>query len=299
MMNNFAITGVGGFVAPRHLKAIKDTGNNLSASLDLHDSVGIIDTYFPNSEFFTSPERFERHLAKIQNSTDDKIKYMSICSPNYLHDSQIRLALNLDMDVICEKPLVINPYNLDALKLLEEKSGRKIYTIMQLRNHPLLKEVKENYKNLKKKVSVDLKYITTRGKWYHYSWKGDESKSGGLATNIGVHLFDLLIWVFGSVKSFALESISQHKINGTIELENADVTFLLSIDKNDLPLKIGKNTYRSLIIDGKEIEFSEGFTDLHTEVYKDILSGHGLRIDDARPSIELTYAIRKAANNVR
>lgn len=296
MMNNFAMTGVGGFVAPRHLKAIRDTGNDLLASLDLHDSVGIIDTYFPDAEFFTSPERFERHLAKIQNSHSEKINYISICSPNYLHDSQIRLALNLDMDVICEKPLVINPYNLDSLKLLEEKTNRKIYTIMQLRNHPLLRELKENYKNPKKRVSVDLKYITTRGKWYHYSWKGDESKSGGLAMNIGVHLFDLLIWIFGSVKSFAVETFSQQKIIGTIELDNADVTFLLSIDKNDLPRIITKNTYRSLIIEGKEIEFSDGFTDLHTEVYKDIFSGKGLRIDDARPSIELTYAIRQAAN---
>ncbi len=302
-MKNFALTGVAGYIAPRHLQAIKDTGNNLIAALDPHDSVGIIDRYFPESSFFVEFERFERYLYMLhKKSENEKVHYVSICSPNYLHDAHIRLALRIGADAICEKPLVINPWNLDALQELELETGRKVYTILQLRLHPsiinLKKQLVTSHSSLVTPTRhvVNLQYITSRGLWYDYSWKGDISKSGGVATNIGIHFFDMLIFLFGKVKSYKLIESDSHKMKGLLELENADVEWFLSIDYSDIPEKErlnGKRTYRSLLIDGEEFEFSDGFTDLHTKVYQNILSGNGFGIEDARDSIELVEKLRK------
>jgi UDP-N-acetyl-2-amino-2-deoxyglucuronate dehydrogenase len=298
MMKKFGLTGVAGYVAPRHMKAIKETGNELVACYDPHDSVGVLDHFFPHADYFTEYERFERHLTKLALHSDSKVDYLTICSPNYLHDSQIRLALNLDADVICEKPLVLYPQNLDLLEELEVKTGKKVYTVMQLRNHPSLLTLKEklNYTSAKKH-KVELTYITSRGNWYHYSWKGEEEKSGGIATNIGIHLFDLLIWLFGSVKNSEVHLSDKNKMAGYLELQNADVTWFLSIDENDLPEDTrsnNKSIHRSIKVDETEIEFTEGFTDLHTTVYKNIFDGSGLGIAEARPSIETVYNIRFA-----
>lgn len=297
-MKKFGLTGAAGYVAPRHLKAIKDTGNDLAACFDPHDSVGVLDHFFPNANFFIGYERFERHLTKIALQSETKIDFLTVCSPNHLHDSQIRLGLNIGADVICEKPLVLFPQNLDLLEELEKKTGKKIYTVMQLRNHSSLIALKEEINNSSnKKHKVELTYITSRGNWYHYSWKGDEEKSGGIATNIGIHLFDLLIWLFGGVVKSEVHLSDKNKMSGLLELQNADVTWYLSIDENDLPKAIrlrNKPTYRSIIVDEKEIEFTEGFTDLHTKVYEEILSGKGLGISEARPSIEAVYNIRFA-----
>jgi len=299
-MKNFAITGVAGYIAPRHLQAIKDTGNHLVAACDSHDSVGILDRYFQDVSFFTEFERFDRHLEKLRrNSPENAIDYLTICSPNNLHDAHIRLALRLNADAICEKPLVLNPWNLDQLQELENETGKKVYTILQLRTHPSIIELKNKIENAEpnKKYDINLSYITSRGPWYRYSWKGDESKSGGVTTNIGIHFFDMLIWLFGKVESFNV-SLKQHdKMKGFIELENAKVNWFLSIDKNDLPQSaknVGQPTYRSITIDGEEIEFSGGFTDLHTKVYEEILNGNGFTIEDARPSIQLAHDIRTA-----
>lgn len=303
-MKNFAITGVAGYIAPRHLKAIKETGNNLIAAVDPHDSVGVLDQYFPNASFFTEIERFDRHLEKLRREEpENKIDYLTICSPNNLHDAHIRLALRIGADAVCEKPLVLNPWNLDALKELEHESGKKNYNILQLRLHPSVIALKEKLQN-KNQVSsykhqVELTYITSRGLWYDYSWKGEISKSGGIATNIGIHFFDLLIFLFGKVKNSTLQVSESRKMKGILELENADVEWFLSIDFNDIPdkeKKEGKRTYRSILIDGEEFEFSDGFTDLHTKVYQDILNGNGFAIEDARPSIELVYKIRNGIN---
>ena len=295
-MYNFAICGAAGYIAPRHLKAIKDTNNNLIAALDPHDSVGILDSYFPNADFFTNYERFERHLEKISLFGENKIDYVTVCSPNYLHDTHIRLGLNIGANVICEKPLVLNPFNLDLLERVEEQTGKKIYTIMQLRYHEALKNLKSEIDSQTgSRFKVNLKYITPRGKWYHYSWKGDVEKSGGIATNIGIHLFDLLVWLFGDVITFEVSINQTDKMSGKLELAKADVDWFLSIDKKDLPLdSLNQNrpSFRSLTIDGKEIEFSDGFTDLHTKVYNEIFLGNGLGISDARKSIELVYKIR-------
>lgn len=297
-MKNFAICGVAGYIAPRHLKAIKDTGNNLIAALDPHDSVGIMDSYFPNADFFTNYERFERHLEKLSLFGEAKIDYVTVCSPNFLHDTHIRLGLNIGANVICEKPLVLNPYNLDLLSKVEAQTGRKVFTIMQLRYHSALKELKAKIDaDGGKNYEVKLKYITPRGKWYHYSWKGDKEKSGGIATNIGIHLFDLLIWLFGDVIKSEVELNQKDKMSGLLTLARANVEWFLSIDKHDLPesaLTSAKPSFRSLNIDGNEIEFSEGFTDLHTKVYEEIFKGNGLRIEDARKSIELVYKIRNS-----
>lgn len=286
---NFAITGVAGYIAPRHLKAIKETNNILIASHDPNDSVGILDNFFPDSFYFKDYERFERFLSKRND-----IDFLSICSPNYLHDLHIRLALNNSINAICEKPIVINPYNLDFLENLSHKTGMKIYTIMQLRYHPSIIKLKEKLSN-SKKLNVNLVYITSRGNWYHYSWKGDEEKSGGLIMNIGIHLFDLMIYLFGNYQTIVVEEKNNSKAKGIIEFDKAIVNWFLSIDKNDLP-EISKNenkrTYRSLTIDDMQIEFSEGFQDLHTKVYQEILIGKGLEIIDARPSIELVDKIR-------
>ncbi|GAB4294688.1 MAG: Gfo/Idh/MocA family oxidoreductase [Ignavibacteriaceae bacterium] len=299
-MKNFAITGVAGYVAPRHLKAIKDSGNRLVAAVDPHDSVGVLDNYFPEASFFTEFERFDRHLEKLRRSkASEKVDYLSICSPNFLHDAHIRLALRIGADAICEKPLVLNPWNLDVLSELEQEFGQKVYTILQLRVHASIIELKKKLTelNTQGKHNVSLTYITSRGLWYDYSWKGITEKSGGLATNIGVHFFDLLIWLFGNVKESYVHLYEPRRTAGFIELENADVKWYLSCEKSDLPevvRKQSKPTYRSIQYDGKEIEFSDGFSDLHTKVYQQTLVGNGFGIEDARPSIKLVYDIRNS-----
>jgi len=299
-MKNFALTGVAGYVAPRHLKAIKDTNNNLIAALDPHDSVGILDRFFSEAHYFSEFDRFDRHLEKLKRSSGEKsIDYLSICSPNHLHDAHIRLALRVGADAICEKPIVLNPWNLDLLQELENETGKKVFTILQLRVHPSLVKLKEKISraNSKKKYNVCLTYITSRGPWYHFSWKGDSKKSGGVGTNIGIHLFDLLIWLFGDVQLSKVHLNNHDKMSGFIELENANVKWFLSIDKNDLPeetISMNKPTYRSIKIDDEEIEFTEGFTDLHTKVYEKTLVGNGFGIVEAKPSVELAYNIRNA-----
>ncbi|MDZ4724304.1 MAG: Gfo/Idh/MocA family oxidoreductase [candidate division Zixibacteria bacterium] len=302
MSKNFAITGVGGYIAPRHLKAIKDTGNKLIAAVDPNDSVGILDRFFNDVKFFIEFERFDRHCDKLRRAGEDqRIHYLSICSPNYLHDAHVRFALRIGADAICEKPLVLNPWNIDALAELERESGQKVNTILQLRVHPALKALKAKYSSEKsaKKHEVDLTYITSRGIWYLVSWKGQRDRSGGLATNIGIHFFDLLIWLFGPVQHSEVHYSSSTKTGGFIELQNARVRWFLSIDRQDLPLEIvakDQPTFRSIIIDGAELEFSEGFTDLHTEVYRETVEGRGFGLDDARPSVTLAHDIREAAS---
>lgn len=295
-MKNFALIGAAGFVAPRHMKAIKETGNNLVAALDKHDNVGVLDSYFPGADFFTEFERFDRHLDKLKRK-GQKVDYVSICSPNYLHDSHIRFALRYGANAICEKPLVLNPWNVDALDEIEKETGNKVYTILQLRLHPSIIALREKIQKspANKVYDVDLRYITSRGRWYHISWKGDVLKSGGIATNIGIHFFDMLIWIFGPVKSSNIKSHTDTMAEGFLELERARVNWFLSIDINDVPEEArtkGARTYRSLKIENEEIEFSDGFTDLHTRSYKEILEGNGYGISDARPSIELVHQIR-------
>lgn len=297
-MKNFAIIGVGGYIAPRHLKAIKDTGNNLVAALDKNDSVGILDSYFPEADFFTEFERFDRHLEKLKRK-GIRIDYLTVCSPNYLHDAHIRFGLRIGADVICEKPLVLNPWNVDALMEIEKETGRKIFTILQLRLHPAIIALREKIQkaNAGKKFDIDLKYITSRGHWYHVSWKGDVHKSGGIATNIGIHFFDMLLWIFGDVKSNKVNRHSDDTASGYLELERANINWLLSIDADSLPSEAkqaGKRTFRSMTIDGNEFEFSDGFTELHTKSYEEVLSGKGFPIYETRKSIELAHLIRKA-----
>ncbi len=296
-MHRFALTGVAGYIAPRHLKAIRDSGNRLIAAVDPHDSVGILDSFFPDVAFFTEFERFDRHLEKLRRQGEG-IQYLSVCSPNHLHDAHIRLALRLGADAICEKPLVLNPWNLDALAELEVETGRRVYTILQLRVHPSLIALREKLLSGKNdRHQVKLTYITARGPWYRYSWKGNEGRSGGVITNIGIHFFDMLMWLFGGVQHAEIEGREPMKAAGKIILDRADVDWFLSIDKNDLSFKPepGKNTtYRSITVDGQEIEFSGGFTDLHTRVYEEILAGRGFGIEDARPSIELVHKLRTA-----
>ncbi len=297
---NFALLGAAGYIAPRHMQAIKDTGNQLIAAMDPHDSVGILDRYFYDVDFFTEFERFDRHVEKLRRLGADKaVHYISICSPNYLHDAHTRLALRIDADAICEKPLVLNPWNLEALAELERETGRRIYTVLQLRTHPSIVELREKIQHDKSDTiyDIDLAYITSRGKWYHFSWKGDQAKSGGIPTNIGIHFFDMLIWIFGKPSGVVVEYSDYTKIKGTLELERARVNWFLSIDGNDLPVHVqekGQPTYRSIKMNGQEIEFSTGFTDLHTIVYKDILTGKGYGIEDAYPSILLVHNIRKS-----
>ncbi len=293
---NFGLIGVAGFIASRHLRAIKDTGNNLLASLDKFDSVGIIDSYFPKSDFFVEFERFDRHFEKLKR-TGTKIDYVSICSPNYLHDSHIRFALRHQADAICEKPVVLNPWNVDALQEIEDETGKKVFNILQLRLHPRIIELRNKVLAgpADKIYDIDLTYITSRGNWYFISWKGDMQKSGGVATNIGIHFFDMLIWIFGGVKKNVVHLSNANKTGGYLELERARVRWFLSLDSGDLPPDASKNgsaTYRSILIDGEEIEFSGGFTDLHTLSYIDILDGKGFGLKDARPSVETAYQIR-------
>lgn len=295
---NFGIIGVAGYIAVKHLKAIKETGNNLLASLDKFDSVGRIDGFFPESDFFVEFERFDRHIDKLKR-TGTKIDYVSICSPNYLHDSHIRFALRHQAEAICEKPIVLNPWNIDALQEIENETGHKISTILQLRLHPKIKELQEKIRNGPKgKIyDVDLSYVTSRGNWYQISWKGDIQKSGGVATNIGIHFFDMLTWIFGDVKKNVVHLSDINKAAGYLELENARVRWFLSIDYNDIPDSVkstGQRTFRSITVDGEEIEFSEGFTDLHTISYKEILAGRGFGLKDARQSVETAFSIRNS-----
>jgi UDP-N-acetyl-2-amino-2-deoxyglucuronate dehydrogenase len=297
-LKNFAIIGVGGYIAPRHLKAIRDTGNRLVAAVDAHDSVGLLDSYSFGTRFFTEVERFDRHLDKLRHGPEaDRVHYVSICTPNYLHDAHCRLALRDGADVICEKPLVINPWNLDALETVEAETGGKINTILQLRVHPALLALRESLKNTNTVHDVEMTYITSRGPWYHESWKGHMEKSGGVATNIGIHFFDLLMWFFGPAGNVKVYHSTDTSMLGFLELEKARVRWFLSINNNDLPENVkaaGKTTFRSITVDGQEVEFSEGFGDLHTKVYEETLAGRGFGIKDARPSIELTHRIRNA-----
>jgi UDP-N-acetyl-2-amino-2-deoxyglucuronate dehydrogenase len=294
---NFALIGAAGYIAPRHMRAIKDTGNMLVAALDPFDSVGIIDSFFPNADFFIEPERFDRHLDKIRRSGKDKIDYVSICSPNFLHDAHIRLALRNDANAICEKPLLLNPWNLKGLEDIEDQTGLRIYNVLQLRHHPSIIALKEKFDAMPddKMHDVQLTYITSRGKWYFYSWKGDVKKSGGVVTNIGIHFFDMLSWIFGKVQSSTVHIAEDNKSAGLIHLEKANVRWMLSLDSNDLPGKArenGQTTYRSILVDNEEVEFSGGFTDLHTVSYREILDGRGYGIKDAANSIEIAHMIR-------
>ena len=297
-MKTFAIIGVGGYIAPRHLKAIKDTGNILVSAYDKNDSVGIMDSYFPNAAFFTEQELFDRHNTKLRDQ-GEKIDYVSICTPNYLHDAHTRYGLRLGADVICEKPLVLNPWNIDALQKVEERQGHKAYTILQLRLHDKIKALKKKVEEgPKDKIyDIDLTYITSRGNWYYASWKGNINKSGGVATNIGVHFYDMLCWIFGEVKQNIVHVSTHDRVAGYLELEKARVRYFLSINGETLPPNAvagEKRTFRTLHIDNEEFEFSQGFTELHTKSYEEILAGRGFGIEDARPCIEIVHEIRNA-----
>ena len=296
-MKNFALIGASGYIAPRHMKAIKETNNNLVAALDKFDSVGIIDSYFPNADFFTEFERFDRHISKLKFEQKKQLDYVSICTPNYLHDAHIRFALRQGADAICEKPLVLNPWNMDALGDIEKETGKKIFNILQLRVHPAIIALKEKIANgPKDKIyDIDLTYLTSRGHWYYTSWKGDETKSGGIATNIGVHFFDMLSWIFGDVKQNVVHVNTHDRSAGYLEFDKARVRWFLSINYDVLPEEIkakGQRTYRSITIEGEELEFSGGFTDLHTVSYQEILKGNGFGLSEAYRSIETVSAIR-------
>lgn len=299
-MYNFALIGAAGYIAPRHMKAIKETGNNLVAALDPHDAVGIIDSYFPDSAFFTEFERFDRHVEKLKRQgSDKKIDYVSIASPNYLHDAHVRFALRVGANAICEKPLVLNPWNIDALAELEKEHGKKVNTILQLRHHPSIIALKDKIDTDKDetKYDIDLTYITSRGRWYLISWKGNLDKSGGVATNIGIHFFDMLQWIFGKVQKNIVHVLEPTKAAGFFELEKARIRWFLSLDSNDLPTTarlLKKTTYRSIIVNGEEIEFSEGFADLHAVSYGQILKGNGFGLADAKVCIEIVHDIREA-----
>lgn len=293
----FVLIGAAGYVAPRHMKAIRDTGNTLVAALDISDSVGIIDSYFPDADFFTEFERFDRHVDLLRRR-DEAVDYVSICSPNYLHDAHIRFALRSGADAISEKPLVLNPWNLDGLLDVENDTGRKVYSILQLRLHPAIIELKEKIgrSDPDTRFDVELTYITSRGHWYGISWKGNEKKSGGIATNIGVHFFDMLGFVFGSLHENVLHHSSDTMAAGYLEFERARVRWFLSVDARHLPAaarEAGQRTYRSITVDGQEIEFSGGFTDLHTLSYEQILEGKGFGLDDSRAAVEAVSNIRR------
>ena len=295
-MKNFALLGAAGYIAPRHLQAIKATNNKLIAALDKFDSVGVMDSYFPNAHFFVEFERFDRHIEKLKRN-GTHLDYVSICTPNYLHDAHIRMALRRGADAICEKPLVLNPWNVDALKAIEKESGQKINTILQLRLHPSIIALKQKVDAAQthQKYDVDLTYITSRGRWYDISWKGDQSKSGGIATNIGVHFYDMLSWIFGPVQENIVHLRTQHKASGYLEFEKARVRWFLSIDEHSLPKAVqqkGQRTYRSISINDEEIEFSAGFTDLHTVSYTEIIKGNGFGLADSEDSIKIVHDIR-------
>ena len=295
-MKQFAVIGLSGYIAPRHIKAIKETRSNLLAAIDPHDNVGFLDSYYPEASFFTEYVRFDRYMDKLQN-TSSGVDFVSVCSPNYLHDAHIKSALRWGADAICEKPLVLNPWNLDTLERLEKETGNRVWNILQLRLHPSIIALKEKINNSPADVihEVDLTYITSRGLWYYASWKGDISKSGGIATNIGIHFFDMLTWIFGAVKSNKVQLHTHDRAAGVLELNKANVRWFLSINGDTLPKDIkekGQTTFRSIKVDQEEIEFSSGFTDLHTESYKQIIAGKGFGIDDARTSIEIVHDIR-------
>ena len=297
-MKNFALIGASGYIAPRHFKAIKDTGNNMLAAYDPFDSVGVIDSYFPKADFFTEFERFDRHVDKLKR-VGSGIDYVSVCSPNYLHDSHIRFGLKAGANVISEKPLVLNPWNVEGLMNLEKETGKNVYNILQLRLHNSIIALKERVdKAPKDKIfEFDLTYITSRGKWYYTSWKGDLQKSGGIATNIGVHFFDMLTWIFGDLKKNVVHVHTHDRAAGYFEFDRARVRWFLSINSDTLPKHIaesGKTTYRSMTLEGEEIEFSDGFTDLHTKSYKDVLNGEGFRISESLKAINIVYEIRNA-----
>jgi UDP-N-acetyl-2-amino-2-deoxyglucuronate dehydrogenase len=295
---NFAVTGVAGFVAPRHLRAIRDTGNRLVAAVDPHDAAGLLDQYAFDVRFFTEIERFDRHLEKLRRGAEsERVQYVTICSPNYLHDAHVRLALRVGANAICEKPLVINPWNLDALEELEGETGSRVYNVLQLRLHPTLVALRERLQGGSGDHDVSLTYVTARGGWYDVSWKGSVERSGGVATNIGIHFFDLLLWLFGPVEQMAVHLREPKRVAGHLQLRRARVRWFLSTDVRDLPFSPEpgkKTTFRSIIVDGEEIVFTEGFTDLHTRVYEEVLAGRGAGIADARPSIELAYRLREA-----
>lgn len=297
-MKDFALIGAAGYIAPRHLKAIKNTGNNLLAAFDPFDSVGIMDSYFPDSDFFVEFERFDRHIEKLKRK-NKPIDFVSVCSPNYLHDSHIRFGLRNNADVICEKPIVLNPWNIEALQEIENETDKHIFSILQLRLHPSIIALREQVQNgPKDKVyDVDLTYLTSRGHWYYTSWKGDVNKSGGIATNIGVHFFDMLTWIFGPVRNNIVHIHSFDRAAGYLDLEKARVRWFLSINEDTIPEEIradGKRTFRSIQIEGKDLEFSDGFTDLHTTSYERILSGEGFRIGETKTAIEIVHDIRHA-----
>lgn len=300
-MKNFALIGAAGYIAPRHMQAIKATGHRLVAAYDPNDSVGIIDSHFPEADFFTEYERFDRHVDKLRRANHgNRIDYVSICSPNYLHDSHMRFALRSDADAICEKPLVLNPWNIDGLQEIERDTGRKVNTILQLRVHPAIVALRDKVQREAKgtKRDVDLTYITSRGHWYLQSWKGDQKKSGGIATNIGVHFFDMLHFIFGALQDNVVHLASDTKAAGYLEYEHARVRWFLSVDVDDVPgpaREAGQRTYRSITVDGEEIEFSGGFTDLHTRSYEEILAGRGFGLEENRTAIATVAAIRGAA----
>ena len=294
---NFALIGAAGYIAPRHLKAIKDTNNHLIAALDRFDSVGVMDSYFPDVSFFVEPERFDRHLEKLKYDKNIELDFISICTPNYLHDAHIRMALGRGADSICEKPLVLNPWNLDALQNMEKESGNRVWNILQLRVHKSIIELKKKIDSEPKDkiFDVDLTYLTSRGNWYYTSWKGDVTKSGGIATNIGVHFYDMLSYIFGNVKENIVHIHTHDRAAGYLEFERARVRWFLSINYEVLPEEIkakGQRTFRSIRIEGEELEFSGGFTDLHTRVYEGILAGNGYGLQDARQAIEIVHNIR-------
>lgn len=297
-MKNFALIGAAGFVAPRHMQAIKETGNRLVAALDINDSVGVIDSYFPEADFFVEFERFDRHLEKIKRR-GMPIDYVSVCSPNYLHDAHIRFGLRQGADVICEKPLVLNPWNIDALEEISRETGHNVYNILQLRLHPSVIALREKVAQAPagKVFDVELAYLTSRGHWYYTSWKGDVSKSGGIATNIGVHFYDMLIWIFGDVKENIVHLHTHDRAAGYLRLEKARVRWFLSINYDVLPPEIkakGARTYRSLKVENEEFEFSDGFTGLHTRSYEEVLAGNGFPLEAARKAIETVHQIRAA-----
>ena len=299
-MHNFALIGVAGFVAPRHLDAIRDTGNCLLAAADPSDSVGVLDRYSFDVKFFREIERFDRFLEKARRGPDSgRVHYVTICSPNYLHDAHVRLALRVGAHAICEKPLVINPWNLDALEDLERESGRRVFTVLQLRHHPSLLRLRDELASSKnRRHQVELTYVTSRGAWYDVSWKGSDERSGGVAMNIGIHFFDMLLWLFGGVRRCEVHVSEKRRMSGFLELQNADVRWFLSVDSADLPFSAvpgSRTTFRSITVDGTEIEFTESFGNLHTAVYREILGGRGSGIADARPSIDLVHAIRETA----
>lgn len=299
-LKNFALIGAAGYVAPRHMRAIRDNGNRLIAALDVHDSVGVLDSFFPKARFFKEFERFDRHVDKLNRvGGSKKVDFVSVCSPNYLHDSHVRFGLRSNCDVICEKPIVLNPWNLDGLEALETDTGKRVFTILQLRLHPSIISLKSTIdsQKMKTKVDVDLTYITSRGNWYFQSWKGDKNKSGGIATNIGIHFFDVLIFLFGQVKQSTLHFQDDKKASGFLEFSNARVRWFLSLDSSDLALCKGERdirTFRSINYNGNEIEFSTGFEDLHTISYSRILEGNGFSLGETRHAIETVADIRSS-----